>query len=114
MPRFAVVLREDDNSWSKMTQDEQQRMFGLYGEWVEALRGKGAFVSGVSFGGRSVLLRGEGGSVTESPWPAGKQVLTGYFVVEAADAAAAVALARGCPALLHGESVEVRPIGGDA
>lgn len=114
MPQFAIVLREDDHSWSRMTKAEQERMYGLYGAWVDGLRAKGAFVSGVSLGGPSVLLRGEGGSVVEGPWPAGKQVLTGYFVLEAADAAAAVALARGCPALLHGESVEVRPVGGIA
>ena len=33
------------------------------------------------------------------------------FLVEAADLAAATKLARGCPALVHGETVVVRSVG---
>lgn len=57
------------------------------------------------------ILRAVDGEIVDSPFVETKEVLTGLFVVEAADLDAATAIARGCPALGHGEIVEVRPIG---
>jgi hypothetical protein len=40
-----------------------------------------------------------------------KDVLTGYFTIEARDLADATEVARGCPALIHGDTAIVRPVG---
>jgi hypothetical protein len=111
MPQFAILVREDNGAWGKLPTDEQARLMGLYGAWVRDLAATGAFVGGAPLGGPARLLRSVGSEIVDGPWTQTTQVLTGYFLVEAADLAAATALARGCPALLHGETVEVRPVG---
>ncbi|MCC7139914.1 MAG: hypothetical protein IT460_15945 [Planctomycetes bacterium] len=112
MARFAILMYEDDGAWAALPPARQQELYALYGAYVEGLRSRGAFVAGHSLGGPAVrLVGGAGGEVRVDPDPATTNVLTGWFVVEAPDAVAAVELAKGCPALLHGERVVVRPTG---
>jgi hypothetical protein len=50
--------------------------------------------------------------VTDGPFMESKEVLGGYSVVEAETADAAAKLAKGCPGLLVGGTVEVRRLAG--
>lgn len=68
-------------------------------------------LGGAPIGEPGRVLRAAGGNVVDEPYDATKGVLTGYFTIEAKDLADATAIARGCPALLHGETVIVRPVG---
>lgn len=112
MGQYMILMRESDDAWARMPPEEQQRLLQRYYDWVAELRAKGAFVDGnplASEGAR--LLRAVDGEVVDGPFTETKEVLTGYFVVEAEGWDQAVALARGCPALGHGETVELREIG---
>lgn len=112
MPRFAILMLEDGGAWGRLPKARQDELYALYGAYVADLRAKKAFVGGHSLGGPSTALSGgPGGAIAVEPYRATTDVLTGWFVVEAADHAAAVELAKGCPALLHGERVVVRPTG---
>ena len=111
MAQFLVLMREDDNAWTRLEPAEQERVLRLYGAWVRDLKDSGAFVCGnpLAEGGR--ILRHARGEFREAAYSESKQVETGYFLIEAHDLDAATHLARGCPALLHGETVIVRPVG---
>lgn len=81
-----------------------------WGDWIAALRRRGRFVHGEP-------LQGHDGRVlrAESPPAAGcvdgpDAAVSGYLAVQADDIDAAQALAADCPVLLHGGSVEVRPV----
>jgi len=112
MPRFAVLMFEDDRAWSRLPELERQRLLVLYGNWVRDLKAKGAFEGGDPLGEGGVVLEADDdGRILESDYTAILSVLTGYFIIQAADLAAAAKIARGCPALVHGETVVVRPIG---
>lgn len=111
MARFAVLMRENDHAWSKLPEARQQELLRLYGTWVDELKAAGALLGGDAIGEGGRLLRATGGAVEVGPFTASRDVLTGYFLIEAPDLDAAASIARGCPALLHGETVEVRPLG---
>lgn len=113
MPQFVLLMREDDDAWSRIGAAERDRLMGLYGAWIGELRAKGAFVGGAPIGGGGRVLRHHEGEFREATYAESKQVDTGYFVIEAPTLDAATHLARGCPALLHGETVIVRPLGHD-
>jgi len=110
MPRFMVLMHESDDAWAKLSADEKQRMMEKYFAWAEELRRGDHFRGGDPLvrGGR--LLRASDGDVVDGPFTETKEVLTGYFMIEARDLDEAATLARGCPALIHGESVVVREI----
>jgi hypothetical protein len=52
-----------------------------------------------------------GGKLVDGPFTETREVLTGFFFLETESLESAAALAAGCPALGHGETVTVRPVG---
>ena len=111
MAQFAVLMTEHDDAWARLPPAEQEALMARYGAWVAELNAAGRMRGGAPLGGPGRVLRPVGGSVVEEPYAATKDVLTGWFLIEAKDLADATAVARGCPALTHGESVIVRPLG---
>ncbi len=81
-------------------------------EWVERLRAKGQYVGGEPLepapGG---VLRGKQFvSVTDGPYAEAKEIVGGYMVIRAGSLAEAITIARECPGLPDGGSVEVRQV----
>jgi len=113
MPKFALLMREDDHAWTRLPESEQDRLMKLYFTWVAALKARNAFVTGAPFGAGGRIIRHSDGEFREAVYGEKKQVETGYFIIEAEDLDAATQIARDCPALQHGETVVVRPIGHD-
>jgi hypothetical protein len=111
MAQFAVLMTENDDAWGRLPPADQDALMAKYTAWVEELSRTGRMRGGAPLGGPGRLLRRVGGSVVDEPYAATKDVLTGWFLIEATDLADATAVARGCPALTHGESVIVRPLG---
>ncbi len=114
MPRFVLLMLEDDHAWSRLPEGERERLLRRYEKWVADLRAHGIFAGGEPLGSGGLVLRGRGPDATERPYVESRQVPTGFFLIEAPDLATAAQIARGCPALEHGETVVVRPVGHDA
>lgn len=112
MPGYMILLRENDDAWANLSAEEKQALMQKYFAWVKELRGGGHMRGGdpLARGGR--VLRASAAGIVEGPYTETKEVITGYFLIEAADLDEAARLARGCPALGHGESLLVRPIAG--
>lgn len=113
MAKFAIFMREDDDAWRKMAPEVQQQLLSKYYAWVRELKERNAFVGGEPLRNGGRLLQNVAGDIVDGPFTETKEVLTGFFLIEAADLAEATAIARGCPALGHGEKVELREIGHD-
>lgn len=111
MPNFMILLHENDGAWRKLSESQRQALLEAYYAWVRELRNKNVMRDGnpLAEGGR--VLRVVDGEIVDGPYTETKEVITGYFLIEATDLAAATEIARGCPALGHGESVVVRQTG---
>lgn len=86
------------------TPAEQARVMDLWGKWFGGM-GAGV-VDGGNPVGKSTTVLGNGSVVPDG----GANPASGYSVVQAASLDAAVAMAKGCPILHNGGSVEVAPI----
>ena len=111
MPQFVVLMTENDDAWGRLPDAEQQALLAKYYAWIAVLKSGDRMRGGAPIGEPGRVLRAVGGQIVEEPLTATKDVLTGYFTIEAKDLADATEVARGCPALLHGETVIVRPVG---
>ncbi len=99
-PRFVLFLY-DAPSEPELTDAQMQERVSEYRNWAIGLRESGADIRGekLKTGGRRL------GSAS-----AGEAPLGGYFIVSAKDWSAAMEIARSCPHLKHGGTVEVREI----
>ena len=84
-----------------------------YYAWAEKMRQKGKLVGGEKLAGRVRYVRMRDGTPLSSdgPYAEAKDVIGGYWVIEARDDAEADAIARDCPHLWTPTNwVELRPI----
>lgn len=109
MPEFMVVLWGTDPELKQYSPTEAGQIMERYYDWVDRLKEERRYLGGSPFRAGSKLLSGRKDFVVimDGPFSKSKETLTGYFVISAEGLPEAVELAKSCPALAHGETVEV-------
>jgi hypothetical protein len=91
--------------------EQRQKQMELWVAWFKELGAKGHIKDpGHPLEPAGKVVNGKGKNVMDGPYAEAKDVVGGYIVIEASDLAHAAELAKGCPILEAGGSVEVRPI----
>ena len=107
MPQFVLMLRDSGSFPSDISPEEIQEIIQRYSDWKDKIQGTGQKLHD---GEGRVVVRKDGGlAVTDGPYVESKEVLGGYFLVEAEDYDAASKLVEDCPHLDFG-SIEIRRI----
>lgn len=107
MPQFVLMLRDNGSFPENISPEEIQQILERYATWSARL---GATGQKLRDGEGRVMVRKDGGvTVTDGPYAESKEVIGGYFLVEANDYDAAAKLAEDCPHLEFG-SIEIRQI----
>ncbi|WP_029136385.1 YciI family protein [Nakamurella lactea] len=114
MAKYLIGIYGDEQQWDSMTEQERQRIDAghraFHATAGAAVLAGGELMSTVT----ATSLRGSGDgapTVTDGPFLETKEVLGGFYLIEAADLDAAVALARLLPENGAGHSgVEIRPM----
>jgi hypothetical protein len=113
MPDFMILIHEDEREQQRMAPAETQRLIDAHAHYVERLRQAGAYRDAErlrpSGEGRRVRLRAGRAEVEPGPFAGEDRALAGYYLVRAADLAAALALADACPTA-PGDLLDVRPL----
>jgi hypothetical protein len=112
MANFLFVYRGGNESYATMTPDEMQQMMQQWTTWIGEGMQKGWMLNpgdALTEEGRVVNAKKV---VTDGPFVESKEIVGGYSIVQAATIDAAAELAKGCPGLLTGGKVEVRPLAG--
>jgi hypothetical protein len=109
MTQYMILIYEQEKQYADMSPAEQQqvmeahmRFAGQAGEHGATLLGGNALESSAT----ATSIRGD--LVTDGPFAETKEVLGGYYLIDARDLDHALEIAKLCPAPYGG--VEVRPI----
>jgi hypothetical protein len=112
MANFLFVYRSTRDNRETMTPEEMQQILQKWRDWLAEGLQKGWMVDAgdaLKKEGRVVSARQV---VTDGPFVESKEVVGGFSIVRADTLDAAAGLAKGCPVLLRGGTVEVRPLEG--
>ncbi|HLH87787.1 MAG TPA: YciI family protein [Xanthobacteraceae bacterium] len=91
--------------------EQMQRALERWQAWFADLRATGRLKDrGHPLEDGRKIVGGKQRVVTDGPFIEVKDLVNGYIVIEADDIDAATELAKGCPTLDAGGSVEVRPV----
>ncbi len=94
-----------------LSPEQMQSQMGKWMAWIEKLNKTKQYLSGEPLLPGGKLVSGKGGKqVTDGPYTEGKEVVGGFFIIEAKDMDEAVAISRDCPDFDHGGSVQVRQV----
>jgi hypothetical protein len=98
-------------AWNALSEDEQKAIYADYG----ALNQTPGLTPGLPLGqvDDATTVRVQDGKplITDGPFVGTKEAIGGYFVLEADDLDAAIAVAQTVPAARLGGAIEVRPVG---
>ncbi len=113
MSQFILLLHETPSDFSNVSAEEMQQIVGEYVAWRRKIESEGRYAGSNKLkdeGGRHVSSRNGQVRVVDGPYAEAKEVMGGYFVVNAANYDEAVEISKGCPHLKYGGWIEVREI----
>jgi len=107
MPNYMLLMYDDPSGWEKLSPDDMQKALDKYMAW----RQKPYVVDGVRLAadpGR--VLRSQHGrpTVTDGPYSETKEILGGFFKIQADNYDQAVERTKDHPQLEYGGTIEVR------
>jgi hypothetical protein len=111
MPNYMLLLYDDPSRRKRLSTEEMEPIVAKYMAWADSMRSKGGLGNKLA-DDKGKVLRSSAGKprVTDGPYSDTKEVLGGYFQIEAASYDDAVKVAMTCPHMEYGGTVEVRVI----
>ena len=111
MPQFVLMLRDSGSFPEDISAEEIQQIIERYRVWSERVGAKGQKLAD---GEGRIVRKGNGPTsgrltITDGPYAESKEVIGGYFVVDAPSYDHAARLVEDCPHLDFG-SIEIRQI----
>ena len=111
--KFMLLIYHDEATWDALTESQRQEIYREYRELIQELAPKGTYLVGDELQptstARTVRVRDGKPMITDGPFAETREQLGGFFLVEAADANEAEAIAARIPSVRMG-SIEVRPV----
>ena len=111
--QYMLLIYSDEAKMKALSQADRGQMHAAYGAYTQALIKAGVMKTGDQLKDTSTAttVRIEGGKtkVLDGPYAETKEQLAGYYIVDVADADAALSWAAKCPGASYG-IMEVRPI----
>jgi len=113
MAQYLLMLRDNGpRTFEGMSPEQMQKSLQRYRTWSDGLRQRGKLAGGAKLtnrDGRVMRRNSSSVAVTDGPFAEAKEIIGGYFIVQANSYDEAVGLAKDCPHLDFG-TIEVREI----
>ena len=112
MSRFLLLLRDDPSVFSSLSPDQMQAIIRRYIAWGQRLREANRVISSEKLKddeGRVVTRKDEKPLATDGPFAESRELVGGFYLIDARDYDDAVKLVADCPHLEFG-SIEIREI----
>jgi len=108
MKEFLLVFRGEYKAMPQRDPEEWQAMAKKWQDWIGGIAAQNKWVAAgqqLSPGGKVVRTNGV---ITDGPYTEIKELIGGYMFVKGESLQEAAELAKGCPVLISGGSVEIR------
>jgi len=109
MEKFMFIFHGGGASQQTSPEAMQSHM-GKWMAWVDKLTKEGKYVSGEPLLPGGKLVSGPDKKVIDGPYTEGKEIVGGFFIVNANDINEAANIAKDCPDYEFGGSVQIRQI----
>jgi hypothetical protein len=110
MAQYAVLIYADDSAHAPDATPEDLETCDTHSDELANSGASGAMVAAYALTPRDMATSIRDDMITDGPFVDSKEVIAGFYVIEAPDLDAALAIARTNPVVREGGGVEVRPI----
>lgn len=108
MEKFMLIFHNGPHQ--ERSPEIMQADMGKWMAWIDKLSKAGKYVSGEPLLPGGKLVKGTDKQVTDGPYTEAKEVVGGFFIINAANIDDAVAITKDYPDFHYGGSVQVRQI----
>ena len=111
MSKYLYIFRGGDQGLEDATPEQLQAHMGKWLDWINGIAATGKLLGGEPLQSGGKVLSGKDDLViTDGPFAEGKELVGGYLLVEVADEAEAIEIAKGCPVFKDDGSLELREV----
>ena len=113
MAKFMLLLHDNPSGFADVSPEQMQNVIEKYQAWGKRLREQGVIQGGHKLKDEpGKVMRSNGGQVrvTDGPYSESKEVLGGFYIIDATDYAQAIERSQDCPHLGYGGTIEVRQV----
>ena len=114
MTHYMLLLHPGPGTMADLPRDKMMEVVKRYYTWSDTMRKQGKLVGGEKLadgGVRHIKVKDGKPVASDGPYAEAKDVVSGYFTIEAKDLAEAEALAKDCPHLWNPANwIELRPV----
>ena len=113
MPQYMLLLYDNPANWQNLGPRQIQTAIEKYVAWGNRLRQQGVFKASHKLAddvGKVIRGRSRQSRVTDGPYSETKEVLGGYYLIEAPSYDKAIDQCRDWPHLEYGGTIEVRQV----
>lgn len=103
-----LLLFENGSTYEDFSPEDMQKEIELHGKWIEELGER--YAGGDPLEQPAKSVKGKDKVVTDGPYIESKELVSGYYFINAESLEEATEISKGCPVLRLGGSVEVREI----
>ncbi|SFW59401.1 Uncharacterized conserved protein [Sinomicrobium oceani] len=110
MKKFLLLLHENAGTLQHLSPAEMEALAKAHYEWAAKLEEGGHFISGDGLEEGGVRITGKKPVVQDGPYMESKEIVGGYYLLQARDLDTVIRIAKECPTHLWGGTTEIRPI----
>ncbi len=110
MKKFILLLHEDIEELGKLSPKDMEALVGSHVAWAQMLAEKGLLVSGDGLEEGGTQIVGKNATIKDGPYIESKEMIGGYYLLQAENLEQVMKVALTCPCHLHGGTTEVRAI----
>jgi hypothetical protein len=108
--QYVLLIYDDPAVWAKVPPEDYPKLYEEYGAIAQMSSTKGGAQLQPVDTARSVRVNGDKPIVTDGPFAETKEVLGGFYLIDAGSQTEAEAIAARIPSARMGGTVEVRPV----
>ncbi|MEP1151034.1 MAG: YciI family protein [Balneola sp.] len=108
MNKYMLLLFDREDSFNEMSPEDMQNEIGEHMKWIENLGDH--YDSGEALLQEAKSITGKEKLVTDGPYIESKELLGGFYIISANSMEEAAELAKNCPTLELGGSIEIREV----
>ena len=107
MADFMILIKGGDPQSRQLSAEEMQNHMQKWGVWMKGLTEKGQLKGGQPLEKTGKLVKANG-VITDGPFPEAKDLVGGYLIIDAKDAAEAAKIVRDCPIFEDGQNLDAK------
>jgi len=110
MKKFILLLHDTLEKEKGYSPDEMQKLVQEHMNWVQKLSTDGTFLGGDGLMPDGKVITGKDALVKDGPYIESKEIIGGYYLLQANSIEEATVIAKECPCHHWGGVTEIRPI----